>query len=59
MRNRGRPSTWLARCNRVISRLSDEEMEMLDYICEKERLSKSTVVRECIRMRYKLALYQD
>lgn len=53
-RGRGRPSEDGGRYNRLNVRLSDEEIKMIDYIAEKSDETKSEMIRNAIRMRYRL-----
>ena len=53
--NRGRPASEKPKTNRVYVRLSDEELEMLEYIEYIMGLSRPDALRKSLRMLFNLA----
>ena len=57
--NRGRPASSKPRTTRVYTRLTDEELEMLEYIEYIMGLSRSDALRKALKMLYNLAKNMD
>lgn len=59
-RKRGRPRKEDNGKNNYLKvRLSDEELDRINYICDKTGLSKSDAIRESIRIKYNLTRHFD
>lgn len=59
LKKRGRPKVSNPRSNRCELRLSEEDLIMLDYICEKEYLTRAEALRRGIRIQYNLKKYAE
>lgn len=59
LKKRGRPRVSKPKNETYLLRLSEEDMLMLDYICEKEFLTRAEVLRRGIRMQYNLKKYAE
>lgn len=57
-RKRGRPATGVeVRRNDFHLRMTDSELEMLRFVCEKEGKSMNSVLVEAVRTKYNLAKF--
>lgn len=57
MNKRGRPCTDDARKNQYRLRMTDDELDMLDYIVEKTGKTKAEILREALRSSYNFTRY--
>lgn len=57
-RKRGRPKKGSSKSKSVCIRLSDEDFEMLEYICDKTGDSKTEAMLSALKTRYNLAKFQ-
>ena len=53
-KKRGRPPTGESRIYQYRIRLSEDEAEMLEYLCDKEGKSKADIIRRGLSMQYNL-----
>ena len=53
-KKRGRPPTGESRLYQYRIRLSEDEAEMLEYLCDKEGKSKAEVLRKGLTIQYNL-----
>lgn len=58
-KKRGRPKVYKPKCNRKYFRITDEQQNMLDYICDRYHISQAEAMRKGIELLYKEALYSD
>ena len=59
IRKRGRPPKESSRKNRVQCKMTDEEYEMLRYVCERQGKTMTDVLLGGVRASYNLAKYKD
>lgn len=57
-KKRGRPVTDGAKSNRCEVRMTDEELEQLEYMIDKTGLTKTEVVRNALKMYHNLVKVQ-
>ena len=57
-RKRGRPRKDGARRNRVQIKMSDEELEMFQYVCNEEGENMTNAFLNAIKMKYELLKYR-
>lgn len=58
-RKRGRPKTGgVTRSERLEIRLTPEELDMLEFICNKKGETKTNIVTAALRTQYNLSKYQ-
>jgi len=53
-KRRGRPEKDGARRNRVQIKMSDEELKMVQYVCENEENNMTNTILDAIRIKYNL-----
>ena len=53
-KKRGRPASRKSRVYQYRIRLSEDEAEMLEYLCDKEGKSKAYIIRRGLSMQYNL-----
>lgn len=59
-RKRGRPKVGIGtRHNRVQCKMTDEELEMLQYLCEVDGKTMTAALLDSVRMSYNLAKYRE
>lgn len=58
-RRRGRPVYGKAKDDQFRLRMDSEEREILEYLSEKDMVSKSEIIRKSLRMYYNLKKYSD
>ena len=56
---RGRPKKGVSKCNQYRLRLTDGELEMLNYLSLKTEKPKSEVLIKALKMYYNISIYQD
>lgn len=59
MKKRGRPLKEGSKHNQYRLRMTDKDLEMLEYMSEKKGLSKADIIRNSLQMYYSLLKYQD
>ena len=59
MRARGRPIKDEAKNKQYRIRLSDEELDKLNYLSFETNKSKADVIRDALKMYYNLKIYGD
>lgn len=57
-RKRGRPRSEKPKGKQTNIRLSDEEQDMLSFMCYKTGKSQTDIIREALKMKYNLVKYQ-
>ena len=57
-RKRGRPKKENARHNRIQCKMTDEEYEMLHYLCERNNKSITAVLLDSVKISYNLEKFK-
>lgn len=57
-KKRGRPRKEVARRNRVQCKMTDEEYEMLHYLCEKNDKTITAVLLDSVKISYNLEKFK-
>ena len=59
MKKRGRPLKEGAKHNQYRLRMTEKDIEILEYMANKKGLSKADIIRNSLQMYYSLLKYQD